>query len=81
MISLGLEPSAAECSRASCRAEGVWRIEWRNPKIHGLERVKTWSACDEHVGFLAEFLRARDFPVVVTPVDETVERVVPEEAR
>jgi len=80
---LGLDGPAGgvQCSRAGCAEIAVHAVHWRNPKIHGLERVKTWSACDEHVGFLDEFLRARDFPVVVTPVDETVERVVPEEAR
>ncbi|WP_291040814.1 hypothetical protein [Herbiconiux sp.] len=67
MISLGLEPSAAECSRVSCRAEGVWRIEWRNPKIHTEDRRKIWLACDEHVSFLREFLAARDFPLEVVP--------------
>jgi hypothetical protein len=67
VISLGLEPSAPECSRASCRAEGVWRIEWRNPKIHTEDRRKIWLACDEHVSFLREFLAARDFPLEVVP--------------
>lgn len=67
MISLGLEPSAAECSRAGCRSEGRWRIEWRNPKIHTEERRKIWLACDEHVSFLREFLAARDFPLEVVP--------------
>jgi hypothetical protein len=78
MLGLGLDgPGDVQCSRAGCTASAV---NWRNPKIHGLERVKVWSACAEHVGFLAEFLRARDFPVVVTPAGVTVERV-PEEAR
>ena len=65
MIGLGLEPSAEECSRAGCRSEAVWRIEWRNPKIHSEDRRKTWLACDEHVSFLSEFLAARDFPLEV----------------
>jgi hypothetical protein len=67
VISLGLEPSAAECSRAGCRADGIWRIEWRNPKIHSEDRRKIWLACDEHVSFLREFLAARDFPLEVVP--------------
>lgn len=50
-------------------------MHWRNPKIHGIDRVKVWSACDEHVDFLREFLAARDFPVVVTGVSEVVEQV------
>lgn len=67
MISLGLEPGAEECSRAGCRSEALWRIEWRNPKIHSEERRKVWLACEEHVGFLREFLGARDFPLEVLP--------------
>jgi hypothetical protein len=68
-------PGDVQCSRAGCTAAAVHGVNWRNPKIHGLERVKVWSACDEHVGYLAEFLRARDFPVVLTPAGETVDRV------
>ncbi|WP_460510650.1 hypothetical protein [Frigoribacterium salinisoli] len=51
-------------------------VHWRNPKLHDLTRVKTWTACAEHEGYLVEFLRARDFPVTVTAVGETVDRVV-----
>ena len=53
------------CSRAGCRAQAEWAIHWRNPRIHTAERRKTWVACPEHVGYLREFLRARDFPVEV----------------
>ncbi len=55
----------AVCSRAGCRADAVWRIVWRNPRIHGVDRRKTWVACDDHVGYLRDFLAARDFPVTV----------------
>ena len=58
----------AICSRAGCRATALWRIDWRNPKIHSADRRKTWVACDEHVGYLREFLAARDFPVSVAPL-------------
>lgn len=68
-------PAADECSRAGCRETAVSAVHWRNPKLHDLSRVKTWTACGEHEGYLVEFLRARDFPVVVTPVGETVDRV------
>lgn len=54
-----------ECSRAGCRAAALWRIEWRNPRIHSADRRKVWTACDEHVGYLRDFLAARDFPVAV----------------
>jgi hypothetical protein len=68
VISLGLEPSAEECSRAGCRAQAVHRIEWRNPRIHAEDRRKIWLACDEHVEYLREFLSSRDFPVEVLPL-------------
>lgn len=59
----------AECSRADCRAVAVWRIDWRNPRIHTGDRRKTWVACAEHVGYLRDFLAARDFPVEVGPLE------------
>ncbi|MEV8357604.1 hypothetical protein [Microbacterium sp. NPDC076895] len=53
------------CSRAGCREAARWSIRWRNPRIHTGDRSKTWLACDEHVGYLREFLTARSFPVSV----------------
>lgn len=61
-------PSAPDCSRAGCRIPAVWRIEWRNPKIHSPDRRKVWVACDEHRDFLRDHLAARDFPVEVGPL-------------
>jgi hypothetical protein len=55
----------ARCSRAGCGADASWQILWRNPRIHTADRRKTWLACDEHVGYLREFLAARDFPLEV----------------
>ncbi|WP_307859206.1 hypothetical protein [Desertivibrio insolitus] len=73
---IGLEgPSTVICSRAGCDADAAWALHWRNPKIHPRERVKTWLACDEHRGFLSDYLDAREFPLVVTPVSESVEFV------
>ena len=54
-----------ECSRAACRRDATHHIVWRNPRIHGSDREKIWLACDEHVGFLHDYLAARDFPVAV----------------
>ena len=68
-------PSDVQCSRAGCTAVATRSVNWRNPKIHGLERVKVWSACDEHVDYLSDFLLARDFPVVVTAAGVTVDSV------
>jgi len=63
----------AKCSRAGCRAEAHWRIEWRNPRIHAEDRRKVWVACDEHRGFLRDYLAAREFPVSVAPLQPTPE--------
>ena len=68
------EHDVAECSRAGCRADAAWRIEWRNPRIHTAGRTKTWVACAEHVDYLREFLAARDFPVSVAPLAPVGER-------
>jgi hypothetical protein len=71
----GEGPEAAICSRAGCAEDAAWNVNWRNPKIHGAERVKIWLACDAHREYLSEYLAARDFPVVVTPLPEHVERL------
>jgi len=68
-------PDTQRCSRAGCTTDATWNVNWRNPRIHGPERVKVWLACDEHVQFLREYLAGRDFPVVVTPLGESVEVV------
>lgn len=73
MIDLGDGPADATCSRAGCRASALWNVNWRNPRIHTADRVKVWLACDEHVEYLREYLAARDFPVVVSPLDEPVD--------
>lgn len=64
-----------ECSRAGCREQAVWNVNWRNPRIHGEDRVKVWLACAEHVDFLRDYLDSRSFPVVVTPLDVVLERI------
>lgn len=58
-------PDARDCSRAGCRRTARWQVVWRNPRIHPEDRRKIWLACDEHVGFLRDYLAARDFPVAV----------------
>jgi hypothetical protein len=68
-------PETARCSRAACRADASWNVNWRNPRIHGPERVKVWLACDEHRESLGQYLSTRGFPVVVTALGEPVESV------
>lgn len=62
---IGLDPVVPTCSRAGCREAATWSILWRNPKIHGPERRKTWLACDDHVEYLRGFLASRAFPLEV----------------
>ena len=70
-------PLAASRTRvsAACTDDARWGVHWRNPRIHGEDRVKTWAACDAHRDSLAAWLRSRAFPVAVTAFGETVERV------
>ena len=70
----GVAPSTT-CSRAGCSEAAVAAVNWRNPRIHSPERVKVWLACDAHVDYLRDFLFARDFPVRVTPLGVSVDRV------
>lgn len=65
MSLLGEPPSRFTCSRAGCSEQAVWRIRWRNPKIHTPDRVKVWLACGEHVDYLRSFLGTRSFPMIV----------------
>jgi hypothetical protein len=60
------------CSRAGCDARAVSAVNWRNPRIHGPERVKVWLACDEHTSFLRDYLTSRNFPVEVSAADAPV---------
>lgn len=70
MIGLGPTLDRFTCSRAGCSAPAASRVEWRNPRIHGPERTKTWLACPDHVDYLRDFLAARDFPVSIAPLHD-----------
>ena len=63
------DPGDVVCSRAGCRDSARWQVVWRNPRIHSADRRKIWAACDAHVDFLRDYLAARDFPVVVEPLE------------
>lgn len=65
-----------QCSSAGCGADAVWRVNWRNPRIHSADRVKVWLACDAHRESLASYLATRGFPVLVTALDAPAD-VVP----
>lgn len=71
MIGLGAPLSTPTCSRAGCHEAAAWRLDWRNPRIHLEDRVKTWLACTEHVDYLRDFLAAREFPLAVRTLQPT----------
>jgi hypothetical protein len=71
----GSDVAHATCSRAGCSSAATWTVNWRNPRIHSLDRVKVWHACDEHVDYLRDYLAARDFPVLVAPLGTPVDSV------
>ena len=74
-VSLGDGTVTRLCSRAGCDNEATTAVNWRNPRIHSLDRVKVWLACDEHSDYLRDYLAARDFPVVVTAIGTAVNSV------
>lgn len=75
MIQLGLGDAAVVCSSAGCAAAALWRVNWRNPRIHSADRVKVWLACDAHRESLRDYLATRGFPVLVSGMDSPVELV------
>lgn len=77
-----LEDGASRtCSRAGCNNPATTAVNWRNPRIHSLDRVKVWLACDEHADYLRDYLAARDFPVVVAPLGTPIDSVPSRSAR
>ncbi|MFO7690763.1 MAG: hypothetical protein R6W83_09475 [Cryobacterium sp.] len=71
MLGLGAPLETATCSRAGCRRTATARLDWRNPRIHAEDRVKTWLACPDHTDYLSGFLQLRDFPLVVSALAAT----------
>jgi hypothetical protein len=67
--------TTTRCSRAGCREQATWAVNWRNPRIHAVDRVKVWLACEEHRNFLYDYLDARSFPVTITPAGVVVGQV------
>jgi hypothetical protein len=72
---IGFGETSIRCSSAGCSEPALWRINWRNPRIHTTERVKVWLACSVHRNHLTGYLSSRGFPVLVTPVDVVPESV------
>jgi len=72
---IGFGETAVRCSAAGCTDTAVWRINWRNPRIHTPERVKVWLACEAHRDHLTGYLSSRGFPVIVTAADVVAESV------
>jgi len=68
-------PGDVQCSRAGCSEPAAWNVNWRNPRIHTADRVKVWVACEEHRDFLRDYLDTRGFPVALSPVGVSLDRV------
>ncbi|NUL45109.1 hypothetical protein F7P69_07860 [Cellulosimicrobium funkei] len=56
------------CSRKGCGNPAAWRLEWNNPRIHTPDRRKTWLACEDHRGWLADYLQSRGLLRDVLPL-------------
>ena len=59
------------CSAKGCQNPALWALLWNNPKLHTLDRRKSWLACDEHRTSLSSFLGARGFLREVEPVESS----------
>jgi hypothetical protein len=61
------EADRPRCSAKGCRAPATEDLQWRNPKLHDVARVKHWMACAQHADGLSDFLAARDFLLARSP--------------
>lgn len=75
MIGFGEFGGPPRCSKNQCRAAAEWNLNWRNPKIHDVDRVKVWAACEAHRDELHDWLASRAFPVAITPFGVQLERI------
>lgn len=64
--------TTSKCSRAGCAAPALFLIDWANPMIHCGERRKTWLACAEHLSFLEDFVKARNFYIATRDLSSIV---------
>jgi len=72
---IGLGDPGVRCSAAGCSHDALFRVNWRNPRIHTPDRVKVWLACEEHRDTLRDYLANRGFPVQVTTLEVELDRV------
>ena len=49
-LSQNAQPEYAKCSRKGCQQAAEFQLLWNNPKV-----------CSEHVGWLENYLREREF--------------------
>ena len=52
---------ASKCSRTGCDNTAIQFVDWRNPKIHSAEKVKSWATCGEHYDYFVSYLTIRGF--------------------
>ncbi|MBS6634691.1 acetone carboxylase [Rothia mucilaginosa] len=70
-LSQDAQPKYAKCSRKGCQQVAEFQLLWNNPKVHAPERRKIWLACSEHVGWLENYLREREFWKQTLPFDDS----------
>lgn len=56
------------CSARGCRSGARHVLVWNNPRIHTPDREKSWVACEEHRGSLADYLAVRGLLRRVDPL-------------
>lgn len=66
----GESPDINMCSRKGCTSAATHQILWNNPKIHTPARRKIWLACNEHTGWLENYLKERNFWKQTLPFPE-----------
>lgn len=65
---LNPEIGYSKCSRAGCSAVATALVVWRNPKVHAEGREKLWSACNDHLQYLVDYVSNRGFFIEVRPL-------------
>jgi hypothetical protein len=56
-----MDAAQTKCSRSGCSSAAIFKLNWRNPKIHTDGRTKVWLACEQHHPFLVDYLDSRGF--------------------
>jgi hypothetical protein len=50
-----------KCSRVGCENQATAMVIWRNPKLHSVDKTKTWGTCEVHSDYFVSYLTIRGF--------------------